>query len=292
MHADCFFRLSQKAHTHKGQTVHACQDYARVGNGDLVYAALSDGCSGSPDTDIGARLLVHATEDMLRLYQRFEMAPFPEGAKSLDFTDVLARAKQAFKFNHLSPYAWDATLLTLAVRPDTLIQADVIGDGFVAARKRDGQIGVYKVQYLPGHNGGGAPGYLSYLPTTYPAPETSPRWEAFIQGSHNHRKVEWNGNLFDEHLVTPETLVWSVLFNPEETDFVAVFSDGLDSFVNTNTGNPIPYQEVLDQLMAVKSHKGEFVGRRCKRFFDSFCVENRWHHEDDFSMAAIWTKES
>ena len=49
--ADAFFSI--------GKTHMVCEDYARAGtqqNG-LPYALVCDGCSSSPDTDIGARLL-------------------------------------------------------------------------------------------------------------------------------------------------------------------------------------------------------------------------------------------
>ncbi|HYO91642.1 MAG TPA: hypothetical protein VEQ40_08400, partial [Pyrinomonadaceae bacterium] len=60
-----------------GATHAVCQDYAVAGNGTPderaavsnlqanPYVILSDGCSSSPDTDIGARLLVKAAEQVL-----------------------------------------------------------------------------------------------------------------------------------------------------------------------------------------------------------------------------------
>ena len=55
MFADCAFAAG------RGHDV--CQDYAAAGGGaDEPYAILADGCSTSPDTDVGARLLVKCIE--------------------------------------------------------------------------------------------------------------------------------------------------------------------------------------------------------------------------------------
>ena len=70
MNADSAFRM--------GSTHAVCQDYAVASAWTAAahtdgaappprpYIILSDGCSSTPDTDVGARLLVKAAEPLLR----------------------------------------------------------------------------------------------------------------------------------------------------------------------------------------------------------------------------------
>lgn len=60
---DAFFTIG-KTHT-------VCQDYAHAGfipGTDQAYAIVSDGCSGSPDTDFGSRFMVTAAIQVLAKY--------------------------------------------------------------------------------------------------------------------------------------------------------------------------------------------------------------------------------
>ena len=45
----------------------ACEDYALAGkiNDNISYAIVADGCSSSPNVDVGARVLAHAALDYL-----------------------------------------------------------------------------------------------------------------------------------------------------------------------------------------------------------------------------------
>ena len=78
-------------------------------------------------------------------------------------------------------------------------------------------------------------------------------------------------------------------------DLIAVFSDGALSFFQQKSGgvnSHIPLPNVLQQLMLFKGLKGEFVTRRCRKFFRKFCVENDWSHYDDFSMVALYSDDN
>ena len=127
-----------------GSTHTVCQDYART-NGHL--ALLSDGCSGSPDTDIGARLLVNAA-----LLEPVIDATLPRRAA--------ARARQWALSQGLgvpdhTPGCLDATLL-LAWRRGGHLHALVAGDGAVALRHRSGRIELHRIDH------GAAPPYPIY----------------------------------------------------------------------------------------------------------------------------------
>ena len=78
-------------------------------------------------------------------------------------------------------------------------------------------------------------------------------------------------------------------------DLVAVMSDGVMSFQRPITNDlgtsrhfeDVPTADVVSSLMAVKSSKGKFIARRCKRFLKE-CAKKGWHHNDDLSMAALY----
>ena len=80
-----------------------------------------------------------------------------------------------------------------------------------------------------------------------------------------------------------------VILNSESLDTIQgvfLFSDGLQTFRDADN-NLVPVADVLEQLLAIKSTRGEFLKRRCKKFFGKFCRDNGWHHDDDFSVAGI-----
>ena len=120
-----------------GSSHTVCQDYARATD---RLAVLSDGCSGSPDTDIGARLLVMAAAM----------------ASSVD-TDLPARAamqarqwavQQGMGVPERRPGCLDATLLVVW-RDGEHLRALVAGDGAIVVRHRSGRIDCHTIDHGP-----------------------------------------------------------------------------------------------------------------------------------------------
>jgi hypothetical protein len=106
---------------------------------------------------------------------------------------------------------------------------------------------------------------------------------------------EMDDRRLDSRVTRDHETFWCIeRFNRSHFDMVAVLSDGVHSFQKKNVLGQlenIPLQEVLQQLMQLKSVKGEFVTRRCKRFLNKYCAEHGWSHYDDFAMAAVYTEE-
>ena len=73
----------------------------------------------------------------------------------------------------------------------------------------------------------------------------------------------------------------------QNTDLLLIASDGIESFQTAN-GEPVPVEEVIDEILAIKNFKGEFLSRRCSRFLSKTCVERGWKHADDFAIAGIY----
>jgi hypothetical protein len=266
MHADAHFAIGK---THK-----VCEDYALAGQAnDHAFAIVSDGCSSSPDTDFGSRLMARAARSgLMRFGDRFD----PERA---------AWVAQGWQESlGLVPNALDATLLVAFETSHKTIRIVVVGDGVVAGRRRDtGLIDYWAVRYPAG-----APGYLTYLLN----PE---REKLFLEHTDGIRQVDVSWGHTDTG-ITAETRwdevgpVWTLDRDPAVYDLIAVMSDGAESFqrfAGTRLEN-IPVREVLDQVMTVKGSTGEFMRRRVGKFLSKFCVQNGWQHYDDFAVAALF----
>ena len=118
-----------------------CQDYV-IARSDGPLIILSDGCSSSPDTDIGARLVVKAAEkifteegsdDVERLHQ--------EAARlALGWAGSIGLVAQSV----------DATLLSAHVSGAQLILA-CSGDGVIVLESRENNLDVYLVSSPSGY---------------------------------------------------------------------------------------------------------------------------------------------
>src|ERR1051325_2992736 len=127
-----------------GSTHSICQDYVIARSG---YVILADGCSSSPDTDIGARLLVKALDQSLcKLVDIGEL--HKEAARiALHWANMIA----------LPPQSVDATLMSIHVTGDDLIIA-CSGDGVIILESQAGVLDVYSISSPSGY-----PFYPSYV---------------------------------------------------------------------------------------------------------------------------------
>lgn len=291
MHADSYFRIGK---THK-----VCQDYALHGRAEAppefpddegfskAFAIVSDGCSSSPDTDFGSRLIARAAVSVM-----------PDGYNQLRCVQVAETWREAVQ---LPQNALDATLMALWQESPDRIEATVSGDGVLAARRTDGTYEWVVIEYLPGTDGRSAPAYLSYT-------LDAGRLDQYLTSAYCTRKVTRflqppGGEVqecesYEDRLLVSDLdeFIYDLSFETANYSFVSVLSDGAQSFQRKNDSGrytPIPLVEVLGQVLHIKgSGKGQFITRRCNRFFTEFCPSNGWEHNDDFSMAAIWCRET
>lgn len=243
---DAFFAIG-KTHT-------VCQDYA-VARKECV--CVSDGCSSSPDTDIGARLVALAGVGQSR---------------RPDITDCLGLPLQVC----------DATQLVATRAPDAF-RVQVWGDGIVIARSLSGHISVHEVTYPSG-----APFYESYL-------WDEPRYKRYC-AEFGLRRVVTSTMEGREALTTEDDLPepYSIMFAPDY-DLVLVGSDGwltgqrpVES-ATSRTFESVPLAEVIAELTAFKSMTGEFIQRRCRRLLQDWAKKG-WHFNDDVSLAGVYVE--
>ena len=307
-HVDCAFRM--------GRTHLVCQDYAAVAAGEFPCVALSDGCSGSPDTDIGARLLARSALSYIKTISQEEgesythNSPSPKFRISASLGNALLREKGSGVEGNLHHYhqqtvcaarsyadalqlsdmALDATLLTL-IADEAQWLAAVFGDGVVAALNRAGEMEVTAISYP-----GGYPFYPNYL-------ADDARRQVLLQQADSTRRsetfrIDLRGLVTASHSETcaADDPCPFVTGNNADYRWVAILSDGVHSFYTTEPDKghaniALPLETVLPELLNFKTSGGQFAQRRMQKFQQQ-CASRGWLHHDDVAMGVVYFSES
>lgn len=282
MNADSAFQI--------GSSHAVCQDYSLAGawlpsahaeaRGSRPHVILSDGCSSSPDTDIGARLMVKAAERTLREHGG------PPGRDLTEIHEEAARLALTWaELLGLRPQAVDATLLTAHLDGEELA-IGCSGDGVVCLQTWAGALDVYSISYPSGY-----PLYPSYTHQ----PE---RLLALGDARRSGKEVRHFRSAAVEDCLQPRDVsgggALTEVFTVKAADYkcAALFSDGIHSFFRaglTEAGGrveAVPMELVLCDLISFKTTRGAFVGRRMKRF-QKDCRQKGWQHADDLSVGAL-----
>jgi hypothetical protein len=270
-----------------GKTHRICQDYAMTGthpNGE--FAILADGCSSSEDSDIGARLLVRSASRELELRRVIDPRLLGTGPFYLA---CLQRSSSCSQSLGLSPVALDATLLMVHATKRRFI-ATCYGDGIVALGRADGSIEAHSIQFENGF-----PNFPSYLLD----PVRRQHYETHDKGTQHI--TTWtlaDGAVQKTNTVKTDQPISLWQGDCADYHFVALISDGAHTFeqmtevgaLKTPTPVPVPAEEILVELLAFKSFRGEFVRRRLQTFLRQ-CEVNARYHNDDFSVGAVFFEE-
>jgi hypothetical protein len=182
---------------------------------------------------------------------------------------VIATAKNVTKLMALPETCLDATLLSCHLSPiddPIVVNVMAIGDGVIAARRRDGEIEAVCIEYPDG-----APEYLSYTLDSH-------RHHRFNAEFGTAKNIH---NLSNKKSSICQNQIFTMQFPIADYDIVAIISDGVDTFEG------LMWREVVSILMDFKSTAGHFIERRMKRFIKD-CGKQDISHFDDVSMAAIY----
>ena len=269
MHTDSMFVIGND-HLKAGLP---CQDYAISGvdlNG-AAYAIVSDGCSSGRRTDMGARITATTMEHALRanvgsqtwLHQRTCMLASWKATGS-DFTDLYATCVYAF---------CSAEERYVHVR----------GDGGVAWTYPDGRIQMASFDWgNPGENN--PPYYPAYSLGNLDLEAFKLHYAATAAEAVNavHYEVTDEGPMLLEAACysLEEGIEGIRLPIPDEAVAVAVFTDGIMRVPG------LQWHEVVQQLLAFKSAKGQFVKRRMLRFLAERTTPST-RPADDLAYAVI-----
>lgn len=280
-----------------GKTHKVCQDYAIADNDRAALRSvwLSDGCSSSPNTDIGARLLSHGMQQRLSDYPAVIAADTAETQQT--HLDELVRknlrlAARSARDLGVPGGFLDATLLGLIHIPapqgegeKDAVHAVLYGDGAVVFGRTDGTREVYHSQYPAGY---------PYYPAYVADKDRLASWRGVANNAHTITRTALlaDGSVGESQTVVPESPYHLLRLPARGLRFAAVLSDGIESFQSKigaetcSTFKSVDYLPVVQELTAFKNFKGEFVHRRLQSFLKD-CVRRGWHHNDDISLAAL-----
>ena len=265
-----------------GSTHSLCQDYVIAREGSPgnrgPYVILSDGCSSSADTDIGARLLLKAMDQSLAAANATsEMEALHKESARI----ALGWASQI----GLSAESVDATLLSAHVSGDNLIIA-CSGDGVMVLESHTGVLEVYEISSPSSY-----PFYPSYIHQPERLAELVNNNRSSKQVKHFFRSAASESfKLIEES--TSDSLTEVLNLKVSDYKYAAVASDGLHSFFRTQQSTngkrveAIPFTEMLDLFWSFKNSQGAFVERRMKKFRKDAQAKG-WQHGDDLSMGVI-----
>lgn len=254
-----------------GKSHKVCEDYSlSLVVNDIPFLAVSDGCSSSKDTDIGARILVQRaaanslllkandTQSKEILYRRF-------GEKVIGDTVEIAKAMGVEKD------ALFATLLVAYIYKDEVV-VFIYGDGGFSIRL-NGKDMFYSV-----HLDSNAPYYLIY---DMDAPSRSAYEYHFNQPKHICvlKDGEWSDNR------TYYDYPAFFRFDLKDVSQLVLTSDGIMSFVSPLSVNPA-IEEAIQEVSKFKNVKGEFLKRRVNKMVEDMKAKG-FNHQDDLGMAAF-----
>jgi len=229
-----------------GSTHALCQDYVIARD---TYVILSDGCSSSPDTDTGARLLVKALEQNLSKPAGIEDLHRESACVALGWANMIG----------LPPESVDATLMSVHVSGDDLIIA-CSGDGVIVFESRTGDLDVYVITSPSGY-----PFYPSYV-------HQPNRLAELVEHDRHIKEIKHSSSV-----TMSDSLTITFKLNVADYKYAAVASDGMTSFCN------VTLPDVLKEFWAFKNSHGAFVQRRMKRFRK----DTNWQHADDLAIGVI-----
>lgn len=273
--------MNANAHFEIGDSHTICQDYAvasTIESGDVsgAYAIVCDGCSASPDVDIGARLLALSAKRTLFIggeHMNYDLFGKVTIRNLDDIHDTIP-------FNY---HGMDATLLAAWVTPDKDFTVHMYGDG-VFIHQTATTLRIVHVDFESG-----APAYLSYY-------LDDGRMDAYKQQAKGKKIIKdisiYRGDSEDPakdaiELETTTSPFDNVTFTglASTGDIIAVASDGVNSFSKAS-GDKIHWDSIVKEFIDFKNTQGVFVERRISAMKRRFAKEGISHY-DDISMAAI-----
>jgi len=265
-----------------GKTHKICEDYIISGYDPVPYIILSDGCSSSKDTDIGARILCHVAKQYLD-YHKDSIQSIDEvkmGKYIIFKADTLMIQLGLMNISSL-----DATL-TIAYYHNGSIKIIMYGDGnIVNIYKND--ITIKTIEYSKS-----TPYYLSYeldrkRKQTY-------HDNKIIKTVDKYYIYNPYGEGCTQSLVTgimdyEKPYISSHTIEPDKDQTILIFSDGISTFFNKEQQEFLPIKDLIQDFSSFKTLKGEFLQRRLlsKKGAITKLEQQGYEHLDDLSIGAF-----
>ncbi|EIJ41248.1 hypothetical protein BegalDRAFT_0328 [Beggiatoa alba B18LD] len=258
LHYDSFFTI--------GKTHVVCEDYALHGDSPTPFLIVCDGCSSSPNSDVGARILALTAKTLVEKQVDNLISDYYLFGQRL-----IKQAADIAQKLPISLSVLDATTL-IAYQTADSVRIYVYGDGTILLKNQSDKIDYINIEFT--HN---APYYLSYWLTEERQQEYASHelYPLIIQDSRASQK---------ENAIYHKPLIFE--FSLTEYPTIAIASDGIGQCYNFSDGTRISLLDVATQLLAFKQVEGDFVKRRVKRALEQFAKQGIYA-ADDLSLAAL-----
>lgn len=247
-----------------------CEDYIIQGMNPEPFIILSDGCSSSYGTEMGARILCH----LAKQYLRYRVDDLHSIKYEKLGSWVIHNAEMTVRQLGLKLSCLDATLI-VAFQLEDEIRIFIYGDGMIAVKKDD-DIVTHSIDFT-----NNAPYYLSYL-----------------VDDHRHKLYH---EMKNEKILTSQSTIakkhsssWAYdnptifTYHKDSFDVLFIASDGLASFIvdTPNEYTIIKPEEILPAFMTFKNLKGEYLKRRLNKALKGF-YNTGINHFDDLSIGSF-----
>lgn len=248
---------------------------------NAVFGIVADGCSGArAATDIGARAIAWAFKEALEKTSK--------SSEKFLGQKFFCELQDLFEFKQYTGNFPDylSTVVGFTATP-SLAQVFVQGDGALALKYSDGRFCL--IEFIWANN---TPFYLNYHLSSSKMQSFAWACESlltppFIQRTTFFQETDTGLeviNKTEEYFKFDQVSNGHVLyFNPyvEGITALAVLTDGIDQVGSRSS------LEVVRQLLAFKTHEGEFVKRRALKALKEFKSDN-FIPRDDLGIAAVW----
>lgn len=278
MVAEIDYQINTDAIFLKGTDHLVCQDYATNfgSNKENSHIIVCDGCSSSPMSDVGARLIALETAQIISIEKNTE-----EILKFLKWN-----FEHSFQFEmRINPFILDATLLFAYINKEFLNLA-MYGDGCCIVKYKNDQLEMYNRVFKNSY-----PNYFSYQLDeqryeNYLALKETTFIENYIGSTKEnlHRYAIWTPFMSDNYMQKS--------FSLNTIEWIILASDGIHSFYKKDENGKrtsIDFLEIVKQLVDFKNFHGVFVERHVRSLIKRLEKQNIFHY-DDFSVAGLYVK--
>jgi hypothetical protein len=254
-----------------GKSHQVCEDYIFSGDDPVKYIILSDGCSSSKNTEMGARILCHLAKQYLRYRKDDYRFPY------LDYDEmglwIIHNAELTAKHMGLEKTCLDATLI-VAFEFKAKVHVYIFGDGTIVTQNQDGMTSVSEIEFTSN-----APYYLSY--------KIDPERMASFHKMGQDLIIKTTITNINENKYAYD-FKCRFKFRLEKFPKILIASDGMSSFIKN--GEPEQTLNIANEFLNFKSTKGEFLKRRLKRALKVY-EKNGLYNYDDLSVGGFLYEE-
>lgn len=250
-----------------GSEHRVCEDYILpIENPQSII--ISDGCSSSKNTDMGARILSYIGKVHLKYRRSYN--PFDYYGYGMT---VIVEALEVINRLELNQECLDATLVLAFKHPTkNCIQCYFFGDGYLVIQKKNDEVDVIKIEYDQS-----APFYLSYY--------LNDERKDLYKNSEIKMRVYKNDEIVEEVNAGVRHFQEILL---DEVKCVLVCSDGFGSFIKKV--EPVHYSTYVNNFLNYPVKNQNFLKRTMNHYLRKM-NEEKIKHYDDLSIGAFLVKE-